>query len=120
MKLLIKIGVQKSCTPISLFVPQTLPVKGYKTPSQKFQWTHWILFHSPNKAFLSWSSVVGFLTPTYPPVQFVPKMFNWRHIWTTGWPVKRLNAMIHQKLSTNSRNMKFGIVLLENEIMLLD
>ena len=41
MKLLIKIGVQNSCTPISLLVPPTLPVKGYtKTPSQKFQWTY--------------------------------------------------------------------------------
>ena len=37
MKLLIKIGVQNSCTPISLFVPPTLPVKGYKkTPVKNF------------------------------------------------------------------------------------
>ena len=35
MKLLIKIGVQNSCTPISLFVPPTLPVKGYKKPQSK-------------------------------------------------------------------------------------
>ena len=35
MKLLIKIGVQISCTPISLFVPPTLPVKGYKKPPVK-------------------------------------------------------------------------------------
>ena len=35
MKLLIKIGVQNFCTPISLFVPPTLPVKGYKNPQSK-------------------------------------------------------------------------------------
>ena len=35
MKLLIKICVQNSCTPISLFVPPTLPVKGYKNPLSK-------------------------------------------------------------------------------------
>ena len=35
MKLLIKIGVQNSCTPISLFVSLTLPVKGYKNPQSK-------------------------------------------------------------------------------------
>ena len=31
MKLLINIGVQNSCTLISLFVPPTLPFKGYKS-----------------------------------------------------------------------------------------
>ena len=35
MKLLIKIGVQNSCTPISVFLPPTLPVKGYKNPKSK-------------------------------------------------------------------------------------
>ena len=35
MKPLIKIGVQNSCTPVSLFVPPTLPVKGYKNPHSK-------------------------------------------------------------------------------------
>ena len=34
MKLLIKIGVQNSCTPISLSAPPTLPIKGYKPQSK--------------------------------------------------------------------------------------
>ena len=35
MKVLINMGVQSSCTPISLFVPPTLPVKGYKKTQSK-------------------------------------------------------------------------------------
>ena len=37
MKPLIKIGVENSCTPISFFVPLTLPTKRYKkTPVKTF------------------------------------------------------------------------------------
>ena len=33
--ILIEIGVQNSCTPISIFVPPNLPVKGYKNAQSK-------------------------------------------------------------------------------------
>ena len=53
MNLLIKVGVQNSCTPISLFVHPTLPVKGYKKKTVKNFSGHTIMWYNTDISILT-------------------------------------------------------------------
>jgi hypothetical protein len=41
-------------------------------------------------------------------------MFDWGQIWTVQRPIEWVNAMIGEKILTNSGYMGLGIILLEN------
>jgi hypothetical protein len=70
-----------------------------------------ILSYSSNKTALNWlESIEGIPMHPYSPVYFVPQMFDWGQIWTVQW----VNAMIGEKILTNSGYMGLGIILLEN------
>ena len=66
MKLLIKIGVQNSCTPISLFVPPTLPVNGYKKPQSKISVDTLMLEQARSSAVLAKRTLEQELTGLIP------------------------------------------------------
>jgi hypothetical protein len=74
-----------------------------------------ILSYSSNKTALNWlASIEGIPMPPYSPVHFVPQMFDWGQIWTVQRPIEWVDAMIGEKILTNSGYMGLGIILLEN------
>jgi hypothetical protein len=58
----------------------------------------------------------GILTSPYPPIKFVPQMFNWGQIWTECWPIEWVYVTVGKKLLANSGDMGPGIVLLQYQV----